>query len=111
LSRDQVKFFIMKDNESDRTIDKDIVYFKRLKAGSKVYYLDVKRNQRDDMYVTITESKKSFTNDKISVAYEKHKIFLFREDFDKFMEGMKDVIDYIKQIRKYPDAVNALKKQ
>ena len=70
--------------------DREILYSKAIKAGKRIYYLDVKRNLKDDLFVAVTESKKIQSKDGL------HKIFLYKEDFEKFMEGMQDVISYIK---------------
>ena len=67
--------------------DKEILYSKTIKAGKRIYYLDVKKNLKDDLFLAVT------------VSFEKHKIFLYKEDFDKFMDGMNDVISYIKRCR------------
>jgi Protein of unknown function (DUF3276). len=78
--------------------ENDIVYSKAIKAGKRIYYLDVKRSRNNDLFLAITESKKKITgtDDDIQVSYEKHKIFLYKEDFDKFAEGLEDVIGFIK---------------
>ena len=81
--------------------DKEIVFSKAIKAGKRIYYLDVKKNRKEEMFIAITESKKvvSLDKDDPQVNFEKHKIFLYKEDFDKFMDGMNDVISYIKRCR------------
>ncbi|MDD2952379.1 MAG: DUF3276 family protein [Parabacteroides sp.] len=76
--------------------DREILYSKAIKAGKRIYYLDVKRNLKDDLFVAVTESKKIQSKDGSQISFEKHKIFLYKEDFEKFMEGMQDVISYIK---------------
>ena len=67
----------MGDNE------KEIVFSQAIKAGKRIYYIDVKKNRKDEMYLSITESKKvvSGEGDDATVTFEKHKIFLYREDF------------------------------
>lgn len=78
--------------------DNDIVYSKSIKAGKRIYYLDVKKSRNDELFLAITESKKrvnGFDQD-AQVTYEKHKIFLYKEDFNKFTEGLMDVIEFIK---------------
>ncbi|MCQ2231157.1 MAG: PUR family DNA/RNA-binding protein [Paludibacteraceae bacterium] len=80
--------------ETDKR-DQEIVYSKAIKAGKRIYYLDVKRNRKDELFLAITESKKKVSGDESQVSFEKHKIFLYREDFEKFMAGMNDVMDYI----------------
>lgn len=77
--------------------DKEILFSKAIKAGKRIYYLDVKRNLKDDLFLAVTESKKIQPKDGSLMSFEKHKIFLYKEDFEKFMEGMTEVIDYIKQ--------------
>ena len=79
--------------------DNDIIYSKAIKAGKRIYYLDVKKSRNDDMFVAITESKKKVSgmDDNLQVTYEKHKIFLYKEDFDKFLEGMEEVIGFVKR--------------
>ncbi len=77
--------------------DKEIIYSKAIKAGKRIYYIDVKKNLRDDLFIAVTESKKVQPKDgSRSASFEKHQIFLYQEDFDKFMLGMSDVINYIK---------------
>ena len=77
--------------------DKEIVFSKAVKAGKRIYYLDVKKNLKDDLFIAITESKRNQTKEGEPVTFEKHKIFLYKEDFDKFMEGMNDIIRFIKE--------------
>jgi|SRR5665647_954707 len=77
--------------------DNEIIYSKAIKAGKRIYYLDVKRSRNDDLFLAITESKKKVvgTDDDVQVSYEKHKIFLYKEDFEKFVEGLQDVVGFI----------------
>ncbi|HLP06166.1 MAG TPA: DUF3276 family protein [Paludibacter sp.] len=79
--------------------DNEIIYSKAIKAGKRIYYLDVKKSRNDDLFLAITESKKKVLGTEVDsqVTYEKHKIFLYKEDFDKFIEGMQDVVDFIKR--------------
>ena len=79
--------------------DQELVYSKAVKAGKRIYYLDVKRNRKDELFLCITESKKVVTGtstENQNVQFEKHKIFLYKEDFEKFATGLTDVIDFIK---------------
>ncbi|MBS7342436.1 MAG: PUR family DNA/RNA-binding protein [Parabacteroides sp.] len=76
--------------------DKEILYSKAIKAGKRIYYLDVKKNLKEDLFLAITESKKIQSKESSNVTFEKHKIFLYREDFDKFVDGLVDVIGYVK---------------
>ena len=82
--------------------DKEIVYSKAIKAGKRIYYLDVKKNLKDDLFIAITESKRNQSKEGEPVTFEKHKIFLYKEDFDKFMDGMNDIIRYIKEKNESP---------
>ena len=79
--------------------DKEIVFSKSIKAGKRIYYLDVKKNRKDEMFLAITESKKVVTGEgeDAQVSFEKHKIFLYREDFEKFMNGLNEAINFINQ--------------
>lgn len=79
--------------------DKEIVFSKSIKAGKRIYYLDVKKNRKDEMFLAITESKKVVTGEgeNAQVSFEKHKIFLYREDFEKFMNGLNEAINFINQ--------------
>ena len=78
-------------------IEKEIVYSQAVKAGKRIYYLDVKRNKRDELFLSITESKKIITGEgnDASYTFEKHKIFLYQEDFSKFIGGLSKAISYI----------------
>lgn len=77
--------------------DKEIVFSKTIKAGKRIYYLDVKKNRKDEMFLAITESKKivSGEGEDSQVSFEKHKIFLYKEDFEKFMNGLQQSIQFI----------------
>lgn len=79
--------------------DSEIIYSRAIKAGKRIYYLDVKKSRNEDLYLAITESKKKVTgyDEEAQVTYEKHKIFLYKEDFDKFIEGLEDVVGFIKK--------------
>jgi hypothetical protein len=72
------------------------IYSKAVRAGKRTYFFDVKSTRRDEFYLTITESKKRFEQDG-SFHFEKHKIFLYKEDFEKFIDGLQEVISYIDQ--------------
>ena len=89
---------LKKKNSADMN-DKEIVFSKSIKAGKRIYYLDVKKNRKDEMFLAITESKKVVNGEgeDAQVCFEKHKIFLYREDFDKFMNGLNEAISFINQ--------------
>lgn len=78
--------------------ERDDVYSKVVRAGKRTYFFDVKSTRGKDLYMTITESKKH-TNPDGSVSFEKHKLFLYKEDFEKFREGFDDVLDEIQRLR------------
>jgi hypothetical protein len=73
---------------------KEEIFTKVVRAGKRTYFFDVKATRKDDYYLTITESKKRLGKEG-KVFYEKHKIFLYKEDFEKFTEGLKDAVTYI----------------
>jgi len=77
--------------------EKEIAYSRSVKAGKRIYYLDVKRSRNEDLYLSLTESKKKVSGnpDNPEVTYEKHKIFLYKEDLSKFTEALIDVIKYM----------------
>lgn len=77
--------------------DADILFSRTVKAGQRIYYIDVKRNRKGEMYLSITESKKMYsgTQEMPQVSFEKHKIFLFREDFGKFGEALREAFDFV----------------
>ena len=86
----------------------DIIFSKVIKAGKRTYFLDVKATRKNDYYLTITESKKRFKNNG-KRFFEKHKVFLYKEDFDKFTDSLEEVINFIK--REKADEMEALRKQ
>ncbi len=73
------------------------VYSKVVRAGKRTYFFDVKATKGNDLYLTLTESKKTFNDGR--EAFEKHKLFLYKEDFDKFQEGLQHVIDKIEELK------------
>ena len=79
--------------------DKEIVFSQSIKAGKRIYYLDVKKNRKDEMFLAIIESKKVVMGegDDSQVSFEKHKIFLYKEDFEKFMNGLQQAIGFIQE--------------
>lgn len=72
---------------------KSEVFSKAVRAGKRTYFFDVKESRNSEQYLTITESKKSVTDE--NVSYEKHKIFLYKEDFDKFLLGFQEACYFI----------------
>jgi len=83
---------------NDEKIVKEEIFTKVVRAGKRTYFFDVKATRLDEYYLTITESKKHLGKEG-KVFYEKHKIFLYKEDFEKFSEGLKDAVAYIESGR------------
>ena len=83
-----------KSDSLEKTVREEI-FSKAVRAGKRTYFFDVKATRKNDYYLTVTESKKRFNRDG-RFFYEKHKIFLYKEDFDKFLEGLQEAVDYIK---------------
>jgi len=87
-----------KNEGLEKTVEnvREEIFSKVVRAGKRTYFLDVKATRRNDYYLTITESKKRFNRDGRHY-FEKHKIFLYKEDFDKFTDNLHEVIDFIKE--------------
>ena len=83
-------------------IEKDVVFSHAIKAGKRIYYMDVRKTRKDEMYLSITESKKITTGEgeDSKVSFEKHKIFLYREDFSNFIDGLTKTIKFIHEAEK-----------
>ena len=77
------------------------IHSKAVRAGKRTYFFDVKATRRNDYYLTITESKKRFNRDG-KFFYEKHKLFLYKEDFDKFADSLTEIIEYIRMANPQP---------
>jgi hypothetical protein len=72
------------------------IFSRAVRAGKRTYFFDVKATVGEEQYITITESKRRFNNEQGKFFYEKHKLFLYKEDFDKFSNGLSDVIEFIR---------------
>ena len=81
-------------NDAAEEGDHREIYSKAVRAGKRTYFFDVKATRRNDYFLTITESKKRFHKDG-RFFFEKHKIFLYKEDFEKFADGLKDAVTFI----------------
>lgn len=93
----------MENRKFDEKRESEIVYSRSVKAGKRIYYLDVKKDRTGDYYLCITESKKRQSGEE-TPQFEKHKLFLYKEDFAHFNEGLQDVIGYVKgQVGEIPD--------
>jgi hypothetical protein len=87
--------------ESTEKVERQEIFSKAVRAGKRTYFFDVKATRRNDYYLTITESKKRYHRDG-RFYFEKHKIFLYKEDFDKFSEGLLESIEFIKTEKPEP---------
>lgn len=74
--------------------EKEKIYSKRVRAGKRTYFFDVKSTRANDYYLTITESRRHPQGD--GFTYEKHKMFIYKEDFDKFLDALQGTVDHIK---------------
>lgn len=83
----------MEDNKAN---GREEIYSAKVKAGKRTYFFDVKSTRSNDFYLTITESKKRFKDD--GFTYEKHKIFLYKEDFNKFLNALNGSVAHIKEL-------------
>ncbi len=71
------------------------IFSETVRAGKRTYFFDVKSTRAGEYYLTITESKRRFNNDSGKFFYEKHKLFLYKEDFEKFADGLNTTIEFI----------------
>lgn len=76
-------------------LEKNEVLSRAVRAGKRTYFFDVKTTKSDEKYLTITESKRKFNADNGTFFYEKHKLFLYKEDFDKFRNALQGVLEFI----------------
>ena len=89
-----------KQEGTERT-ERQEIFSRAVRAGKRTYFFDVKATRRNDYYLTITESKKRYHRDG-RFYFEKHKIFLYKEDFDKFSVGLSEAIEFIKNEKPEP---------
>jgi hypothetical protein len=87
---------------NDEKSAREEIFTKIVRAGKRTYFFDVKSTRKDDYYLTITESKKRLGKEG-KVFYEKHKIFLYKEDFEKFADGLRDAVAYIGDESQVPE--------
>ncbi len=79
----------------DNRDTREDVFSRAVKAGVRTYFFDVKCTRDSELYITVTESKKRFDNALAKFVYDKHKIFLYQEDFEKFMHGLQDAFSFV----------------
>ncbi|MCR5050617.1 MAG: PUR family DNA/RNA-binding protein [Paludibacteraceae bacterium] len=87
----------MENKKFEDKKEPEIVYSRSVKAGKRIYYLDVRKARNEDLYLCITESKRRQAGEDEVPSFEKHKLFLYKEDFARFTEGLQDVIGYVQQ--------------
>lgn len=87
----------MEKRKLEERREPEIVYSRSVKAGKRIYYLDVRKARNEDLYLCITESKRRQAGEDEQPSFEKHKLFLYKEDFARFNEGLQDVIGYVKE--------------
>lgn len=88
--------------ENEKMNNREELFSRPVRAGKRTYFFDVKATRNDEKYVTITESKRRFNEDQNHFSYEKHKIFLYKEDFEKFANALKETLNYI-ETGEYPE--------
>ncbi|HZK07026.1 MAG TPA: DUF3276 family protein [Bacteroidales bacterium] len=81
--------------EAEKYKQREEIFSKAIRAGKRTYFFDVKETRAQERYLTITESKKRFDNENGKFFYEKHKVFLYQEDFEKFKEGLQESMAFI----------------
>jgi uncharacterized protein DUF3276 len=81
--------------EGNKDNERKEIFSERVRAGKRTYFFDVKATRSNDYYLTITESKRRYKDD--GYTYEKHKIFLYKEDFNKFLKGLNAVVNHVKE--------------
>ena len=85
-------------SEGNDKYHNDEIFSKAVRAGKRTYFFDVKATRGNDLYLTITESKRKYNEDG-TFFYEKHKLFLYKEDFDKFSDGLEESLSKIKSLQ------------
>lgn len=85
----------MKMEESGNNERREEIFSRAIRAGKRTYFFDVKATRSNEYYLTITESKRRFNNEQGKFFYEKHKLFLYKEDFEKFRNGLSDVMNFV----------------
>ena len=84
----------MEDNQGKERAE---IYSERVRAGKRTYFFDVKSTRSNDYYLTITESRRRYKDDGDGYYYEKHKVFLYKEDFNKFVDALNKTVGHVKE--------------
>src|SRR5574344_505123 len=98
----------MEDNEMQK--GKEQLFSKAVKAGKRTYFFDVRETKNEEKYLTITESKRRFDEELNRFFYEKHKIFLYKEDFEKVAKGLADAINFV-ETGAFPEDYNIVEEE
>ena len=88
----------MDEFEKTEGYEREEIFSKAVRAGKRTYFFDVKTTRKNDYYLTITERKRRYDQNG-NFQIEKHKIFLYKEDFDKFTDGLSEVVEFIKNAK------------
>lgn len=91
------------EEHDNNDLNREEIYSRVIRAGKRTYFFDVKATRSGENYLTITESKRRFNNDQGKFFYEKHKLFLYKEDFEKFTKGLGEVIEFINTGQRAPE--------
>lgn len=91
------------EEQENKGMNREEIYSRVVRAGKRTYFFDVKATRAGEHYLTITESKRRFNNEQGKFYYEKHKLFLYKEDFEKFSRGLEEVIEFIETGKKAPE--------
>lgn len=91
------------EEHDNKDLNREEIYSRVIRAGKRTYFFDVKATRSGEHYLTITESKRRFNNEQGKFFYEKHKLFLYKEDFEKFSRGLSEVIEFIETGKKAPE--------
>ena len=85
------------EKKSKKSLENDVLFSQTVHAGSRIYYVDVKKTRTEDMFLCITESKRVQQGEGKDVEFEKHKVFLYREDFSNFMNVLNKAVEFINE--------------
>ena len=91
------------EEQGNKDMNREEIYSRVIRAGKRTYFFDVKATRAGEQYLTITESKRRFNNEQGKFYYEKHKLFLYKEDFEKYSRGLSEVIEFIETGKKAPE--------
>lgn len=99
------------EEQGNKDMNREEIYSRVIRAGKRTYFFDVKATRAGEQYLTITESKRRFNNEQGKFYYEKHKLFLYKEDFEKYSRGLSEVIEFIETGKKAPEPEPEVEKE